>query len=210
MTVKILNGNGLLYGVGSPPSCDTKVTSPVSPFCCVFQRYVCVWIEAAPFLDISASFLCPFSKLNPELFILKKKENPYLCPEFVPELNLAPLLTRFDGFCLAHLDILIFRRILTPSLFCILVKFDTATLSTREAIRGCESLSVRSASDIRVGVTANVGVRLLDEHLARLFIHFEVIGVLSVFVPTATFGTYKGTLVNSLTSSRNRVWCSHS
>src|SRR5216684_4946687 len=119
--------------------------------------------------------------------------DPYLCLKFVSKLHLTPLLLCRSrrGLRLGHLDVLIFDGILAPSLFRILVEFDTPTRSAREAIHRRESLSVCSASDVWLNFTTGVRVRFLNNYLAGLFIRSEMSRVLSVLGLTTTSCIYR-------------------
>ena len=98
------------------------------------------------------------------------------------KLDLAPLARGFTGFrglLFGHLNVLVFDGVLASPLLRIFIEFDTPTWTARESIYRRESLSVSGARDVRHGCVIIVGVRLVDDHLAGLFIGLEVGSVVS-------------------------------
>ena len=96
------------------------------------------------------------------------------------KLDLTPLLARrFRGLFFGHLNVLVFDGVLASPLLRIFVEFDTSAWSARESIYRRESLSISGARDVRRGYVIIVGVRLVDDNLAGLFIGLEVGRVVS-------------------------------
>lgn len=152
---------------------------PIAFLCRLLQGNVCKRVKPSLFLEVPTGLLYACRMI---LSVDSRKLHlySYLCPEFVAKLVLTSLLAhRFRGLFFGHLNVLVFDSVLASSLLRIFIEFDTPTWSARESIYGRESLSVSGARDVRRGYVIIVGVGLVDDQLAGLFIGLEAGSVVS-------------------------------